>query len=126
MLVFLRAMVRTRRRALRLPVADTSNNSLQKAWFERHSYRITQQGFIHWTRLPVHFLTAASFFFQYIVAHEMYVIASPMIYYMQVGGESTSEGEDMLCRLPLVFLEIWFEFSMRLVLTSLDCAGFAG
>ena len=33
----------------------------------------------------------------------MNVVASPMIYNMQEGGESTSDGEDMLCRLPLVF-----------------------
>ena len=63
MLVFLRTMVRTRRRALRLPVGDASNISFQKAWFERHSYRITTRGFIHWRRLPVHLLIRASLFF---------------------------------------------------------------
>ena len=33
----------------------------------------------------------------------MYVVALPMIYNMQAGGDDTSDGEDMLCRLPLVF-----------------------
>ena len=118
MLVFLRTMARIRRRALRLPVVDASLLSREKAWFERHSYRITTRGFIHWRRLPVSVSLRSSIpSFKCINVHEMHVVELPMIYNMQAGLRrlhiakkrpsvegDTSDGEDMLSRLPLVLL----------------------